>query len=98
MVEKEKERKEKKQARMDTAFLRRYCERGNEYTLTLLKGRLARMEDTHSLREKHSSQIQEGKADRDTHRPSVPLPWTPPPEKIRQGLGTETPSSEVSTG
>ena len=54
-----------------------------------------------SLREKRSSQTEDGKAEREPHRPwepppGAPLPGAPQPETLGQVLGSETWPSEVS--
>lgn len=55
-------------------------------------------EELRSLREEHSSQSEEGKAERELHRLSVLLPEAPQPETLEQGLGTEALDSEISPG
>ena len=55
------------------------------------------MEGPQSDREKHSSWTEEGKAEREPHRPSAPSPWTPQPETLRWGLSAETQALEVSS-
>ena len=56
------------------------------------------MEGPQSLREKCSSWTEEGKAERKSQRPSVPLLRIPQPKRLRRGLGTETQAPEVSSG
>ena len=46
-------------------------------------GRSARMEGPQSLREEHSSPTEEGKTEREAHRPSVPARKMPQAEKNR---------------
>ena len=58
---------------------------------------MGRSEGPQSLREKPNSWTEEGKAVREQHRLSVPLPQTPQPETLGQGLGTETQAPEVSS-
>ena len=47
------------------------------------------MEGPQSLRKKHISWIEEDKAERELHKPLVPLPRTPQPEILGWGLGAE---------
>ena len=47
------------------------------------------MEGPQSLGEKLSSWTEEGKAEREPHRPLAPPPLTPQPEMRGRGLGTE---------
>ena len=55
--------------------------------------------ETQSPRGKLSSWAEEGKTDGEPHRPSVPVPRTLQPEKLRWGLDTEIPwATEVSPG
>ena len=59
-------------------------------------GRSAKMErKPQSIREKCSSWTEEGKIERDLHRPSVPLPRTAPPETLGWRLGAENQAMEV---
>ena len=57
--------------------------------------RSAEMEVPQSHGEKYSSQTEQGKGERELHKPLVPPPRTLEPETLRQGLGTETQASEV---
>ena len=59
-------------------------------------GRSVKTEGPQSLGEKHSSQIEEGKAETELCKLLVPLPQTPWPEKFGWGLGTETQALEVN--
>ena len=43
-------------------------------------------------------QLEEGKEEKEAHRPLVPPPGTPQPETLRRGLGTETQAPEVGSG
>ena len=47
-------------------------------------GRSARMEGPQSLREEHSSPTEEGKTEREAHRPSVPARKMPQAEKNKE--------------
>ena len=57
-------------------------EERNPHLGCLLMGRSAEMEGNKSLREKHSSWTEEGKAEREPHRPLVTPLRTPQPEKL----------------
>ena len=46
----------------------------------------------------HSSLTEEGKAEREPHRPLYHCPQTPQPETLERGLGAVTQDSEVSSG
>ena len=61
---------------------------------SLLTGRSAKREGPQSLREKCSSWTEEGKAEREPHRPLVPPPKTSQLEMLKQRLGTETQAPE----
>ena len=50
-----------------------------------------------SLREKQSSQLEEGKAEREPHRPLVPPPRKSQAETLWWELGAQTQASEVSS-
>ena len=54
--------------------------------------------DPQSLGEKGSSWTEEGKAEKEPHRPSVPPPGTTQPETLGWELGTETWALEVCSG
>ena len=51
-----------------------------------------------SLGQGPSSWSEKGEAEREPNRSSVPLPGTSQPKTIKQGLGSETWASEVSSG
>ena len=55
------------------------------------------MEGPQNLREKCSSQTEEVKAERQQHNHWYFCPWTPQPETLWWGLGTETQALEVSS-
>ena len=60
--------------------------------------RSAKTEGPQSLREKHSRWTEEGKAEKEPQRPSVPPTQIPQPETLKRGLGTETQALDVSSG
>lgn len=61
-------------------------------------GRSAEMEgNLKTLGKKCNSQTEEGKDEREPHRPLVPLAQKPQPETCGRGLGPETQTSEVSS-
>ena len=82
---KERENRKKNGIRTGPALLRGTCERGEEPTIW--KAMVPEGEPL-SLRENCSSWTEEGKAERELHKPLVPPPRTPQPETLRWGLGT----------
>ena len=56
------------------------------------------MEGPECHQEMSSSWTEEGKAEQELHRSSVPPHQTPQPEMLGQGLGIETQAPEVSSG
>ena len=64
-----------------------------------MTGKSAETEREHQrLREKHSSQTEEGKAEKESHTNCwYHSPWTPQPETLRWVLGIETEAPEVSS-
>ncbi|MDD0425276.1 hypothetical protein PS059_24890, partial [Shigella sonnei] len=70
-------RYKKKRIRMGPELLRGRCERGKEHIPSedaSMTGRSAKVEGPQSLREKFRSWTEEGKAKREQHKPSEPLP------------------------
>ena len=69
-------------------LLRGSCKRGKESTPWEATLPPARMEgEPQSLREMGRSCKEEGKAQREPHKPSISPLWTPQPEMLRQGPG-----------
>ena len=79
---------------MGPVLLRESSERGKEPKLweaNYLMRISVETEGPRSLGEKHSSCTEEGKAERESPtNHQYHHPWTPHPETIRWGLGTET--------
>ena len=101
--EKKKEREKKiktKESGGTSIHERELWKRKGTYTLGshLINWISAKMEGPQSHREKHSSGTEEGKAEREPHRSSEPLAWTPQPETLGWELGTETQDPKVSSG
>lgn len=64
-----------------------------------MTGRSAETKGYQSLREKHSSWTEEGKAERELHRPWIPPPRTPQPENLSATeQGTEIQAPDISSG
>ena len=64
-------------------------------------GRSAKTErepQTQSPKEKFSSWTEEGRAEREPHKPLVPPPQTPQPETLGPCMGAETQALEVNSG
>ena len=57
--------------------------------------RLAELEEPQGHQEKHSSWTENSKAERELHRSSEPLAWTPQLETLASGLDTETQAPDV---